>query len=59
MSNATQGTEGGGGELSADHATTTRVVTRDPAADRIGRDHDLADVVAAAGPGIVVLAGSI
>ncbi len=34
-----------------------RIVTRDPAADRTARDRELADVVAAARPDLVVLAG--
>jgi phosphoribosylglycinamide formyltransferase 1 len=35
----------------------TRVVTRDPQADRTARDRQLADVVAAARPDLIVLAG--
>jgi len=35
----------------------TRIVIRDPAADRAARDRELADVVAAARPDLVVLAG--
>jgi phosphoribosylglycinamide formyltransferase 1 len=35
----------------------TRIVGRDPQADRTARDHQLADVVAAARPDLVVLAG--
>ena len=35
----------------------TRIVARDPQADRTARDHQLADVVAAARPDLVVLAG--
>lgn len=40
-----------------DAGIPTTVVTRDPTADRAARDHALADVVAAAAPDLVVLAG--
>jgi phosphoribosylglycinamide formyltransferase-1 len=35
----------------------TRIVTRDPAADRADRDRELADLVADAAPDLIVLAG--
>jgi len=49
--------EAGGVARAQAAAIPTRIVTRDPAADRIARDRELADVVAAARPDLVVLAG--
>jgi phosphoribosylglycinamide formyltransferase-1 len=46
-----------GVERAAAAGIPTRIVTRDPDADRAARDHALADIVAAARPDLVVLAG--
>lgn len=46
-----------GVERAAAAGIPTRIVTRDPDADRTARDHALADIVAAARPDLVVLAG--
>jgi phosphoribosylglycinamide formyltransferase-1 len=46
-----------GVERAAAAEIPTRIVTRDPDADRTARDHALADIVAAARPDLVVLAG--